>query len=268
MLYNDEQLDHNLRNFLNINGGFLRKMPPNVSVKVKIHCYIIKTSIFNPIHFMGKFEPYLFLECGSTQINEKFKNDSIETFVGRCFEFEAKFPNESQLSISIKNWNFLEGTELIGQTTIDLEDRFYSDCYATCGLPKKFEPYGYNMWRDTFTPKQILAKMCKKFGFQTPKYIGSNQKVILYIYDLSGSMIHKSTDKQNDEDSDSSWKSISESDSDLEKQIESQDDTLSNFSFKDELSNKESQRKIYEEQLALDALHNWEKYTSVRRKFL
>ena len=63
---------------------------------------------------MGKFEPFITIENGENEIEEKFRNDSVEPLIGRCFEFESRFPNESQLAISITNWHLLEGTELIG----------------------------------------------------------------------------------------------------------------------------------------------------------
>jgi hypothetical protein len=77
--------------------------------------------------------------------------------LNRCFELEVKFPNESQLKISISNANSILGwNDLIGNTVIDLEDRFYSNSYSTCGLAKKYEITGYNTWRDILQPKQIL----------------------------------------------------------------------------------------------------------------
>jgi hypothetical protein len=69
---------------------------------------------------------------------------------------------------------------------IDLEDRFYSPCYATCGLPKRFELNGYNRWREMVLPKQILEKMCKKYGFQRPIFENGN---LIKKHDVSGDFI-------------------------------------------------------------------------------
>jgi hypothetical protein len=54
-----------------------------IILKVKVHVYIIKTSIISSINLMGKFEPSINLECGETQISEKLKIDSIESLIGR-----------------------------------------------------------------------------------------------------------------------------------------------------------------------------------------
>lgn len=83
MLYDENLLTPDLVNYLNVNGGFLKKMPTNVPIKVKVHVYIIKVSIVNPIHFIGKFEPSICLQFGNTEISEKIKNDSVEPLIGK-----------------------------------------------------------------------------------------------------------------------------------------------------------------------------------------
>ncbi len=160
ILYDESNLTSELKSYNNQNGGFLKRKSPNLPIKLKVHVYVIKASILNPIHLDNKFDPFILIEYGDQKLTEeKIKNDSVEPLIGKSFQFEVKFPQESQLKISIKNWNLLNGTELIGETWIDLEDRFYADCYATCGLPKKFEINGYNAWRDVLYPKQILTKV-------------------------------------------------------------------------------------------------------------
>lgn len=154
----------------------------------------------------------------------------------RCFELDTNFPDQSQLTISIKNWNFLEGTDLIGETTIDLEDRLYSKCYATCGLPKKFDQGDYNAWRDCILPKELLFKMCRKFGLQKPSFINNR----LIVYDLKE---HPVFYPKNPE----------------EQPLETSQDSDSDYNeeFKIIKINK------YEQQLALDALNNWKEIANV-----
>lgn len=57
----------------------------------------------------------------------------------RCFEFEATFPQDSLLTVQIYDWDLVGSDDMIGETKIDLENRFYSRHRATCGLPEKFE---------------------------------------------------------------------------------------------------------------------------------
>lgn len=58
--------------------------------------------------------------------------------LNRCFEFEALFPHESQLLVQIYDWDLVGRDDLIGETKIDLENRFYSKYRATCGLSENF----------------------------------------------------------------------------------------------------------------------------------
>lgn len=84
MLYDENLLTPDLSNYLNVNGGFLKKMPSNVPIKVKCHIYIIKISIINPIHLIGKFDPSICIEYGDgIELTEKIKNDSIEPLIGK-----------------------------------------------------------------------------------------------------------------------------------------------------------------------------------------
>lgn len=57
----------------------------------------------------------------------------------RCFEIEATFPMESGLSVQIYDWDLVGTDDLIGESIIDLENRYYSRHRATCGISKKYE---------------------------------------------------------------------------------------------------------------------------------
>lgn len=84
MLYDEEKLTSELKNVLSLNGGFLNKMPANFPIKVKCHIYIIKISIINPLHFIGKFDPSICIEYGDNlTITDKIKCDSIESLIGK-----------------------------------------------------------------------------------------------------------------------------------------------------------------------------------------
>lgn len=54
------------------------------------------------------------------------------------------------------------GTSLIGETKINLENRFYNSFYARCGIPFRYvinqEMPGF--WRDCITPSDILEMKC------------------------------------------------------------------------------------------------------------
>ena len=61
---------------------------------------------------------------------------------------DASFPMDSMLTVQIYDWDLVGIDDLIGETRIDLENRFYSRHRATCGVASTYEPYdncGYNI---------------------------------------------------------------------------------------------------------------------------
>lgn len=56
------------------------------------------------------------------------------SFFSRSFDIEATFPMESMLTVSVYDWDLVGTDDLIGETKIDLENRYYSKHRATCGI--------------------------------------------------------------------------------------------------------------------------------------
>ncbi len=72
--------------------------------------------------------------------------------------------------------------EMIGETAIDLEDRFYSKCYAMCGLPEVYVEAGLNRWRDSRSPTQILQLLCRQNHMPQPVYrFEAGNELCVYI---------------------------------------------------------------------------------------
>ncbi len=57
----------------------------------------------------------------------------------RVFEFNVTFPMDSVLKIQVMDHDKFSGDDLIGETIIDLENRFFSRHRPTCGFPTKYE---------------------------------------------------------------------------------------------------------------------------------
>lgn len=56
------------------------------------------------------------------------------TLFFRVFEFTVSFPLETELLIRVLDHDLVGSDDVIGETRVDLENRFYSRHRATCGL--------------------------------------------------------------------------------------------------------------------------------------
>ncbi|KAM6087647.1 fer-1-like protein 6 [Chlamydotis macqueenii] len=156
-----------------LEGGqphILQGIPPNHSVEVLIRVYVVAAFNLSPADPDGKSDPYIVLRLGSTEIKdrENYIPKQLNPVFGRSFEIQATFPKDSLLTVLIYDHDFVGTDDLIGETKIDLENRFYSRHRATCGLQSQYEVEGYNAWRDATKPSEILTKLCKDYRISGP----------------------------------------------------------------------------------------------------
>lgn len=78
---------------------------------------------------------------------------------------------DSMLTVTVMDYDTLSADDLIGETTIDLENRLLSEHRSLCGMQMNYESYGYNVWRDSLKPTQILTKLCKDHKLDPPEYL-------------------------------------------------------------------------------------------------
>lgn len=68
------------------------------------------------------------------------------------------------------DYDVIGADDVIGETTIDLENRRLTKYRATCGLPQTYSVSGPNQWRDSKTPTAILEDVCKSYNLPAPQY--------------------------------------------------------------------------------------------------
>ncbi len=56
-------------------------------------------------------------------------------------EFQGSFPSDHTLKVTVKDSDVGSMDDIIGTTTIDLENRFYTHHRAKCGLPESLSLY-------------------------------------------------------------------------------------------------------------------------------
>lgn len=91
----------------------------------------------------------------------------------RSFEMKAYLPRDHTLTIQVWDHDKITADDLIGETTIDIENRYYSEHRGQCGLSKTYSTYGYNSWRDVERPTQILQSLCMKNNLPMPEISSS-----------------------------------------------------------------------------------------------
>uniref|UniRef100_A0A672NZ52 C2 domain-containing protein n=1 Tax=Sinocyclocheilus grahami TaxID=75366 RepID=A0A672NZ52_SINGR len=143
----------------------------NSALNCKCYSYGTATDL-HPADINGKADPYIVIRLGKSEIRDKenYISKQLNPVFGKSFDIEATFPMESMLTVAVYDWDLVGTDDLIGETKIDLENRYYSKHRATCGFASNYSVHGYNVWRDPQKPTQILAKLCKEGKLDGPHY--------------------------------------------------------------------------------------------------
>ncbi|EFN77733.1 Otoferlin [Harpegnathos saltator] len=107
---------------------------------------------------------------------------NLSILSGRMFEIEASFPRDYKLTIQVWDYDAATADDLIGETRIDIENRFYSRHRAHCGIADVYSSAGYNVWRDRERPTQILELLCRTNNLPSPEYREGEVKIGKQIF--------------------------------------------------------------------------------------
>ncbi|XP_073349573.1 otoferlin isoform X2 [Pagrus major] len=154
------------------NMGMFQSIPHNDPINVLVRVYVVRATDLHPADINGKADPYVVIKLGKSEVKDKenYISKQLNPVFGKSFDIEATFPMESMLTVSVYDWDLVGTDDLIGETKIDLENRFYSKYRATCGISSNYSVHGYNVWRDPMKPGQILTKLCKEGKIDGPHY--------------------------------------------------------------------------------------------------
>ncbi|XP_035946138.1 otoferlin isoform X4 [Halichoerus grypus] len=152
--------------------GMFQGIPSNDPINVLVRVYVVRATDLHPADINGKADPYIAIRLGKTDIRDKenYISKQLNPVFGKSFDIEASFPMESMLTVAVYDWDLVGTDDLIGETKIDLENRFYSKHRATCGIAQAYSLHGYNIWRDPMKPSQILTRLCKESKVDGPHF--------------------------------------------------------------------------------------------------
>uniref|UniRef100_A0A8D2PYS7 C2 domain-containing protein n=1 Tax=Zosterops lateralis melanops TaxID=1220523 RepID=A0A8D2PYS7_ZOSLA len=156
-----------------------RGIPRNRPIKVLVRVYVVKATNLSPADPNGKADPYVVVTVGQQQkdTKERYIPKQLNPVFGEVVELTVSFPMESELTVAVFDHDLVGSDDLIGETKIDLENRFYSKHRANCGVAMQYDLNGYNTWRDAFKPTQILDSLCKKNSIPAAEYRWEEVKV-------------------------------------------------------------------------------------------
>ena len=103
---------------------------------------------------LGSFsDPYVVVRCGEKVHNrrDKYQLDEPNPKFYETFEFNARFPGALPIEIEAYDYDDLFGDDLIGKTSIDLDDRYFSPEWRAI----KDKPIEY---RELYHPSTALAQ--------------------------------------------------------------------------------------------------------------
>ncbi len=107
---------------INIDKEFMEKTP------VIIRVYVLQAISLAQMDDDSLSDPYLMIKLGN-QVQDTakdFQTDKTDCDFFKMFEFKSVLPGSSQLQIQVWDRDFLVKDDLIGETVIDLENRFFS----------------------------------------------------------------------------------------------------------------------------------------------
>ncbi|KFU91022.1 Dysferlin, partial [Chaetura pelagica] len=148
------------------------QLPARGPQECLVRVYIIRAFHLQPKDPNGKCDPYVKISVGKKSINdqENYLPCTLEPVFGKMFELSCTLPLEKDLKITLYDYDLLSKDEKIGETVIDLENRFLSKYGARCGLPQTYCISGPNQWRDQLRPSQLLQLFSLQHNYKAPTY--------------------------------------------------------------------------------------------------
>ncbi|KAF2886554.1 hypothetical protein ILUMI_19619 [Ignelater luminosus] len=176
----EENLEYVTRQGFDVTGGYFQNFPHNTTLNFVLRIYCVKGINLRPKDIGGKSDPYIVIKMSNHVINDRnfYVPKQINPIFGRCFELKGKFPHDHAIIVSIWDWDLTSADDLIGETKIDIENRFYSKHRAHCGISGGYYEMGNCAWRDAEKPTRILDNLCRVHNLNQPVFREKSIKIV------------------------------------------------------------------------------------------
>ncbi|XP_007516850.2 myoferlin isoform X2 [Erinaceus europaeus] len=147
-----------------------RELPDSVPQECTVRIYIVRGLALQPQDNNGLCDPYIKITLGKKVIEDRdhYIPNTLNPIFGRMYELTCYLPQEKDLKVSVYDYDTFTRDEKVGETTIDLENRFLSRFGSHCGIPEQYCVSGINTWRDQLKPTQLLQNVARFKGFPQP----------------------------------------------------------------------------------------------------
>uniref|UniRef100_A0A673A550 Myoferlin n=1 Tax=Sphaeramia orbicularis TaxID=375764 RepID=A0A673A550_9TELE len=148
-----------------------RELPESGPQECLVRIYVVRAIDLQPKDNNGRCDPYIKISLGKKSIDDQdhYLPNTTSPVFGRMFEMTCFLPQDKDLKISVYDYDLLSRDEKVGETVIDLENRFLSRYNSYCGLPQTYCITGINQWRDQLKPSQILDNLARLKGLSRPR---------------------------------------------------------------------------------------------------
>ncbi|XP_063547608.1 otoferlin-like [Cydia strobilella] len=153
---------------VDLQRGYFNNHPDNEPARYLVRVYAVKCS---GLVSKGTSRCYVAVQCNSKKLCDRESSvlRDAEPAFGKMYELDCTLPEDYLLKISVVDCGAM-ADELIGCTSIDLEDRVYTKYRATVGLASEYNINGPNRWRDSDRPSAILEQLCEKNYLAPPEF--------------------------------------------------------------------------------------------------
>ncbi|XP_006147705.1 myoferlin isoform X2 [Tupaia chinensis] len=147
-----------------------RELPDSIPQECTVRIYIVRGLQLQPQDNNGLCDPYIKITLGKKVIEDRdhYIPNTLNPVFGRMYELSCYLPQEKDLKISVYDYDTFTRDEKVGETIIDLENRFLSRFGSHCGIPEQYCVSGVNAWRDQLKPTQLLHNVARFKGFPPP----------------------------------------------------------------------------------------------------
>ncbi|XP_078455741.1 dysferlin-like isoform X2 [Lampetra planeri] len=148
------------------------QLPPSGPQECQVRVYVVRALDLQPKDSNGKCDPYVRITLGKKSVDDAdhYIPNTLNPVFGRVFEVTCVLPLEKDLHVGLYDYDLLSRDQNIGETVIDLENRYLSRHGACCGLPATYCVSGPTHWRDCRRPSQLLEDHARRHNLTGPLY--------------------------------------------------------------------------------------------------